>query len=134
MEIKKPQLEILIKRAKEAAENAYCPYSRFPVGAAVLTEEGEIFSGCNVENASFGLTICAERVAIFNAVQQGKTKITAVVIYTPTETPQTSCGSCRQVISEFSDNASVISICNGPDQLEYTAQELLPGGFKLQKK
>src|SRR5262245_50406405 len=87
--------------ASDASKNAYCPYSRFAVGAAVLTETGEIFGGCNVENSSFGLSICAERNAVFHAVAQGYSKIKAVAIITEADSPTPPCGACRQVISEF---------------------------------
>src|SRR5713101_8684873 len=84
-----------------ASCNAYCPYSHFPVGAAVLTQGGAVFSGCNVENASYGLTVCAERNAIFQAVSNGCNLIVSIVIYTPTPNRITMpCGACRQVISE----------------------------------
>jgi cytidine deaminase len=119
----------LIKRAKSAAERAYSPYSKFRVGAAVLTESGEIFSGCNVENASYGLTICAERNAVFQMVSQGKQRIKAVVVYTPTPTPATSCGACRQVINEFGPEAHVMSVCDGPDRIDTTLDKLLPRAF-----
>src|SRR5271157_3255061 len=106
----------LLVAAREAAGRAYCPYSKFPVGAAVLTDRGEIFSGCNVENASYGLTICAERNAIFQAVAQGSGPlvITAVVVFTPTSASTAPCGACRQVINEFGPDALVLSVCDGP--------------------
>lgn len=88
----------LIEAAKNAQKNAYCPYSRYPVGAAVLTDSGRIFTGCNVENASFGLTVCAERVAIFKAVSHGEKKIRALCVAAKSAKP---CGACRQVIIEF---------------------------------
>lgn len=88
----------LIEAAKTAQKKAYCPYSRYPVGAAVLTESGRIYSGCNVENASFGLSICAERVAIFKAVSHGEKRITALCVAAKSAAP---CGACRQVIIEF---------------------------------
>ncbi|HAY21313.1 MAG TPA: cytidine deaminase [Elusimicrobia bacterium] len=88
----------LVEAAKSAQKKAYCPYSRYPVGAAVLAESGRIYSGCNVENASFGLSICAERTAIFNAVMHGEKKIKAVCVAAKSATP---CGACRQVIVEF---------------------------------
>ncbi len=88
----------LVEAAKAAQKKAYCPYSRYPVGAAVLAESGRIYSGCNVENASFGLSICAERTAIFNAVMHGEKKIKAVCVAAKSATP---FGACRQVIVEF---------------------------------
>ena len=119
----------LIAAAKLASTNAYCPYSKFPVGAAILTSEGAIFTGCNVENASYGLTICAERNAIFQAVAQGKTSIIAVAVFTPTTIPSTPCGACRQVINEFGPDAEILSVCNGPESLHTTLAKLLPDAF-----
>ncbi|MBI5243447.1 MAG: cytidine deaminase [Elusimicrobia bacterium] len=89
----------LIETAKLARKKAYCPYSRYQVGAAVMTESGRIFSGCNVENASYGLSICAERVAVFNAVARGERMIQAVAVVGKSARP---CGACRQVMLEFS--------------------------------
>ncbi|MGB0934789.1 MAG: cytidine deaminase [Alphaproteobacteria bacterium] len=107
----KPELQNLYNHAKEATNNAYAPYSKFRVGAAVLTEDGEIFKGCNVENASYGGTICAERSAIVSAIsQRGKIKIKAIAVATGQETPGAPCGICRQVISEFGPNAPVVYI------------------------
>ncbi len=115
--------------AMEAAKKAYCRYSHFPVGAAVLTADGEIFAGCNVENASFGLTICAERSAIFQAVVSGSQQITAVVIYTPTANPTAPCGACRQVINEFGPDAEIYSFCKGKKKLHISMPELLKHAF-----
>ena len=115
--------------AKAVSEHAYCPYSKFQVGAAVLTEAGDIFSGCNVENASLGLTICAERNAIFQAVAAGARKICALVVYTPTPTPTSPCGACRQVIHEFGPNVDVFSTCNGPEHRRWDISQLLPEAF-----
>lgn len=119
----------LEKTARRAAKAAYAPYSKFPVGAAVLTRSGNIFSGCNVENASFGLCNCAERTALFTAAAAGEREIAAVVVYTPTSTPTSPCGACRQVINEFGPHALVISICDGPDVRETTLDTLLPDAF-----
>jgi cytidine deaminase len=121
----------MIAAARQAAANAYCPYSRFQVGAAVLTWNGDIFSGCNVENASYGLTVCAERNAIFQAVAKaaGALAIRAVVVFTPTSAPTAPCGACRQVINEFGADAEVISVCDGPDMIASRLDELLPEAF-----
>ncbi len=121
----------LVAAARQAAERAYCPYSLFRVGAAVLTDTGEIFAGCNVENASYGLTICAERNAIFHAVAAlpGRLTIQAVVVFTPTAEPTAPCGGCRQVINEFGPDAEVVSVCNGPKMMAYRLSELLPDAF-----
>jgi len=122
-------LEELTDAARRASERAYCPYSEFPVGAAVLTEDGTVVRGCNVENASYGLTICAERSAIFQAVARGHTRVVAVAIYTPTPTPSAPCGACRQVINEFGPDAEIVSVCDGPDVLHRPLSELLPDAF-----
>jgi cytidine deaminase len=129
MEIPDRVLKKLIDAARSASEHAYCPYSKFRVGAAVLTPDQEIHSGCNVENAAYGSTICAERNAIFQAVARGKTRLQAVVIYTPTTTPSAPCGACRQVINEFGPDAEIISVCDGPGVLRKTLSELLPDAF-----
>jgi len=122
-------LKELKKAAKTVSQSAYAPYSHFPVGAAVLTDSGEIYSGCNVENASLGLTICAERNAIFQAVAHGTRQIRAVVIYTPTSTPSAPCGSCRQVINEFGSKTVIYSTCDGKEVLHSDTKTLLPQAF-----
>jgi cytidine deaminase len=121
----------LATAARHASVNAYCPYSRFPVGAAVRTSDGRVFAGCNVENASFGHTICAERNAIFQAVAAGARDIAALAVYTPTPACFTPCGACRQVLVEFGANAEVLSLCDGPEQARFTAASLLPHRFAL---
>ncbi len=115
--------------ARQVAAHAYAPYSRFSVGAAVRTRSGRIFSGCNVENASYGLTQCAERNAIAQAIAAGERDIDEVVIYTPTAEPTAPCGACRQVINEFGPGARVRSVCDGADVLDLTIAQLLPHGF-----
>jgi len=119
----------LIDAAKSASEHAYCPYSHFRVGAAVLTDRGDLFAGCNVENASYGLTICAERNAIFQTVAAGQSRLKAVVVYTPTPAPSAPCGACRQVINEFGPEAEIISVCDGRDILRKTLSQLMPEAF-----
>jgi cytidine deaminase len=115
--------------ARAASTRAYCPYSHFRVGAAVLTGDGSIFAGCNVENASYGLTICAERNAVFQAKAQGKDRIEAVLVYTPTATVTAPSGACRQVIREFGPDAEVICVCDGPAAIHTTLSALLPDSF-----
>jgi cytidine deaminase len=122
-------VEKLIQEAMRASKAAYCPYSRFSVGAAVLASSGKIYAGCNVENASYGLTICAERNAVFQAVLDGMKAIEAVVIYTPTDEPAAPCGACRQVLNEFGPEAEVLSVCKGTQKLEMRVSELLPHAF-----
>jgi cytidine deaminase len=121
----------LLRVAREAVKNAYAPYSEFRVGAAVLTERGNIFSGCNIENASYGLTICAERAAIYSAVANeggNNMKIRAICVVNDKDSTCSPCGACRQVIYEFGPNAIVIF--KGRDGLiSAHAKELLPDGF-----
>lgn len=115
--------------ARRAAKSAYAPYSRFRVGATVLTDGDKIFTGCNVENASYGLCNCAERTAIFSAIAAGARRVRAVVVYTPTRGATAPCGACRQVINEFGPDALVISVCDTGDRLDSTAANLLPDSF-----
>jgi cytidine deaminase len=126
--------ERLLDAALEVANRAYAPYSGFSVGAALLTEAGNIFQGCNVENASYGLTNCAERTAIFTAVasEGAQTmKIRAIAVVTASGEPATPCGACRQVISEFNPDAQVIFRSeSGIESL--SVRELLPLGFTLE--
>lgn len=124
-----PQLRLLEKAARQAAKASYSPYSRFPVGAAIVCGSGKVFTGCNVENASYGLCNCAERTAIFTAAAAGERIVKAVVVYTPTAVPSSPCGACRQVINEFGPDAIVISICDGPDRIDSTLEALLPSAF-----
>jgi len=122
-------IDRLKREAVEASRDAYCPYSRFRVGAAVLAADGAIYRGCNVENASYGLTVCAERNAVFHAVARGARSLRAVVVYTPTPAPTLPCGACRQVINEFGPQAEVISVCDGPATIARTIGQLLPDAF-----
>jgi cytidine deaminase len=119
----------LEKAARTAARASYSPYSKFPVGAAIVCGSGKVFTGCNVENASYGLCNCAERTAIFAAAATGERIVKAVVVYTPTPTPSSPCGACRQVINEFGPDAIVISVCDGPDRIDTTLDALLPSAF-----
>lgn len=123
------ELTRLVAEAQAASRRAYCPYSGFSVGAAVLTDTGEIVAGCNVENASYGLTVCAERNAIFQAVARGSRGIVAVAVYTPTDSPTAPCGACRQVIFEFGPDALIVSACDGPETLRWSMDDLLPRAF-----
>jgi cytidine deaminase len=116
----------LIQEAKRVSKNAYSKYSKFPVGAAIMNDHGEIFTGCNVENVSFGLTNCAERTAIFKSISEGNRNFNTIVIYTPTETPTPPCGACRQVIAEFNKNARIICVCNSDERIDTNLQRLLP--------
>ncbi|MGZ4032069.1 MAG: cytidine deaminase [Tumebacillaceae bacterium] len=121
----------LIEQAKQARELAYVPYSKFPVGAALLIEGGEVVTGCNIENASFGLSNCAERTAVFKAVSAGKKQIKHVAIIADTEGPVSPCGACRQVLAEFCDPDTPVVLTNmKQDILETTVGNLLPGAFR----
>jgi len=117
------------RAAREAARQSYSPYSEFKVGAAVLTSTGEIFSGCNVENASFGLTNCAERTAIYQAIANGCKGLVAILVYTPTPNANLPCGACRQVINEFGPEAKVVSVCDTEQRIETSIDSLLPEAF-----
>ncbi len=117
----------LIEIAREALNNAYAPYSGLKVGAALLTREGKIFTGVNIENASYGLTICAERVAIFKAVSEGYRDFVAIAI-TSSKGKIMPCGACRQVMAEFSKNLEVIVGDENEFQI-YTVSDLLPESF-----
>ena len=123
------QIEVLMAAAREASTRAYAPYSRFHVGAAVLVDDGRVFTAANIENASYGLTSCAERNAIFAAVSAGARHIVAVAIHTPTANPVSPCGACRQVIHEFGPQATVVSCCDGQGRGQWSVEELLPGAF-----
>ncbi|ODJ54938.1 cytidine deaminase [Brochothrix thermosphacta] len=120
----------LIEEAKAARERAYVPYSKFKVGAALMTKEGKVYGGCNIENASYGLTNCAERTAIFKAVFEGERTFEKMVIVGETDGPISPCGACRQVIAEFCepDMPVILTNLNGNTQ-ETTVSELLPGAF-----
>ena len=122
----------LMNKAKEVSKNSYSPFSRFAVGAAVLTPDGQIYKGCNVENSSFGMTICAERCAIFKAVSEGQREIRAVAIYSPNADSCYPCGACRQVMYEFQGDEEIEVITENMGQLEINKLSFfLPCGFKI---
>ena len=120
----------LLNAALSARERAYAPYSKFLVGAAVLAKSGKIYTGCNIENASYGLTVCAERNALFSAVGAGERVFTALCVVGDTEAPISPCGACRQVMAEFKVPRIILANLKG-DVKEYTLEELLPYGFSL---
>ncbi|MEY4579236.1 MAG: hypothetical protein RL701_3939 [Pseudomonadota bacterium] len=115
--------------AEQAAQAAYAPYSRFHVGAALLAADGRIFTGCNVENASYGLTICAERNAVFSAVAQGARSFTALVVVTSSDAPVAPCGACRQVLLEFQPDFAVRSYGRAGGEIVTSTRALLPHAF-----
>ena len=125
--------EELFEKAKKASENAYCPYSKFPVGASILYESNNIYTGCNVENVSFGLTLCAERNAMAAAVSAGeKTGIKAIAIYSPKQKECMPCGACRQWLNEFASNEELKIILEAENGLTIlTLKEIFPHGFKF---
>lgn len=119
----------LIKEAHQAMKQAYCPYSHFSVGAALLGKNGNIYTGCNVENISYGLTICAERGAVCKAVADGETEFSAIAIVTDTKKPVSPCGACRQVLAEFSTDMTVIMATAQGEKRIAVLKELLPLAF-----
>jgi cytidine deaminase len=127
-------MNTLLEKAKVAQKNSYSPYSKFKVGAAVIGNSGAIYTGCNVENASYGLTLCAERVAIFNAISNGETSISEIAITCTGNNADDNppslmpCGSCRQVMTEFCEDNTIIHI-DGFDSVRL--KDLLPNPFKL---
>lgn len=126
--------DALLAAARDAQASAYAPYSNFAVGAAVLLSDGSIYKGCNIENASFGLTVCAERVAIFHAVTAGRMDIVAVGVVTSAPKLCKPCGACRQVIAEFSRADSPIVIISATESglsATDTITSLLPDNFTL---
>lgn len=129
------QAEQLLKMAQEAATRAYAPFSKFHVGAAILTQEGKTFTGCNVENSSYGLTNCAERTAIFSAVAAGalsrEKELAAIAVVNREGAICSPCGACRQVIFEFGPEAVVFYRAHSGRIVQSLAKELLPEGFRL---
>ena len=121
--------EKLVELAKEAMKNAYVPYSHFKVGAALLTKDGTVFQGCNIENASYGATNCAERTAIFKAVSEGYREFEKIAVVASSGDYASPCGICRQVLFEFLPEGKVILDSEEKGMVTYTVRELLPFGF-----
>ncbi|WP_377866066.1 cytidine deaminase [Bacillus sp. R86525] len=122
-----------IEEANKMLAKAYIPYSKFPVGAALVTKEGKIYTGCNIENASYGLCNCAERTAIFKAVSEGERDFSYLVITGETDGPISPCGACRQVIAEFCEPKMSVLLTNVKgDEKEVTVEQLLPGAFSIE--
>jgi cytidine deaminase len=124
----------LLEAAQKVKENAYAPYSHFHVGCALVTDTGKMYSGCNVENTSYGLTICAERNAIFRMNADGERRIAEILVTGDTEDFLPPCGACRQVIAEFSQKDTVVYMCNKHGKCKKTTVgELIPFTFFLNK-
>ncbi len=124
----------LIKAAVAARQHAYAPYSKFKVGAALMTVDGRVFTGCNIENASYGATICAERVALFKAVSEGCTEFATIAVVYDRDELATPCGICRQALAEFGGNITVIH-ANLRGECECSrVSDLLPRSFSLKKQ
>jgi cytidine deaminase len=124
-----PDYEALVQAAIAARDRAYAPYSHFSVGAAALSEAGTVYPGCNIENAAYGPSICAERVALGSAYAAGDRRIAALAVVTPTDGPASPCGICRQVIAELAPDAVVVLANLRGERRVTTPQELLPFGF-----
>ncbi|MDO5023156.1 MAG: cytidine deaminase [Eubacteriales bacterium] len=120
--------ETLLAKAKQAMQNAYVPYSKYKVGACLLTADGKTYTGCNIENASYGLTNCAERTAVFKAVSDGEKQFVAIAIAAEENAPW-PCGACRQVLSEFAEDMRVLVTWKEDQVKETTLKELLPYTF-----
>lgn len=120
----------LIDLAIETSKKAYVPYSHFPIGAVLVAKNGQIFTGVNIENASFGLTNCGERTAIFKAISEGVTDFEELIVYGETEQPVSPCGACRQVMAEFfSKDLKVTLVAKDKSTVVMTVKELLPYSF-----
>lgn len=119
----------LIEVARNAKNHSYSPYSKFRVGAAVLTKTGKIYSGCNIENSSYSLTICAERIALFKAISVGEREFVAIVISTDEKDFTTPCGACRQVISDLAGNIEIILTNGSGKTKKFRTNDLLPYPF-----
>lgn len=123
--------EQLIEEALKMREKAYIPYSSFPVGAALLTKSGKLYTGCNIENAAYPVTCCAERVAIFKAISDGEREFAEMAVAADMKRPVPPCGSCRQVMSEFFDSETVIHLTNNEKMVKTVSmEELLPFSFQ----
>jgi len=124
----------LIALALVARQNAYAPYSSFAVGAALLASSGEVYTGCNVENSSYGLTMCAERVALYTGIACGEQKFAALAVVAGTDEYCSPCGACRQVLAEFGGDIKVYLANQDGNYLETSVAELLPMAFLLNKQ
>ena len=121
----------LIKQASKAMKKAYAPYSKFKVGAALLTDKGKVYTGCNIENASYGLTVCAERAAIFKAISEGERKFKSIVIVINSTKVAMPCGACLQVMAEFAPKLKIVLSDKKGRHISRKLTDLLPEVFKL---
>ncbi|MDE3057866.1 MAG: cytidine deaminase [Bacteroidota bacterium] len=133
MKTSRQEQSLLIQKAVSARSNAYAPYSNFHVGAALMTDDGEIFDGCNIENSSYSLTICAERAAVFKAVSAGKKKLRSLAVTSDDRGFITPCGACRQVLSEFSPALEIILVTSEGKKKVTTLDKLFPVPPDLKK-
>ncbi|MBS4209075.1 cytidine deaminase [Bacillus sp. FJAT-50079] len=124
------KVEELIQEAEKAKEKAYVPYSNFPVGAALLTKKGQVYRGCNIENAAYSVTNCAERTALFKAMSEGESEFAMLAVTADTLRPVPPCGACRQVIAELCPKDMKVVLSNGKGETkEITVEQLLPFAF-----
>ncbi len=123
------ELSVLLRSAKEAQKKAVAPFSNFPVGAALQTKSGKIYSGCNIENSTYGLTICAERVALYKAISEGESEFDSMVITAETQEFCPPCGACRQVLIEFAPDLAIILLNAAGETKDTSISELLPEAF-----
>jgi len=123
--------EMLIEKAQKAMENAYVPYSNFKVGAALLMADGSVYTGCNIENSSFGATICAERTAMFKAVSEGRKDMVKIAIVSSSGDKTYPCGICRQVMAEFMPEGSIVLKDKNGKITEESVRDILPNAFGL---
>ncbi len=130
MKVMKMDVKKLISEAKTARDKAYVPYSKFKVGAALLSKDGDVFHGCNIENAAYSMCNCAERTALFKAVSEGVTQFDAIAVIADTEGPVSPCGACRQVMSELCQRETKVYLTNLNGEVsEWTVEDILPGAF-----
>ena len=123
--------ERLIKAAEKVRKNAFAKFSGFEVGAALLAKSGSVITGCNVENSSFSLTICAERAAVFKAFSEGQTEFSAIVVFSHSSPPARPCGACRQVLFQFNPGLEILCVNTNGDRDKFLLSDLLPEGFRL---
>jgi cytidine deaminase len=124
--------EHLITAAENVRQNAFAKFSGFEVGAALLTKNGIIITGCNVENSSFSLTICAERAAVFKAVSEGETEFDAIVVFSQSRPPARPCGACLQVLFQFNPELEILCVNINGDKDKFILSDLLPEGFRME--